>query len=49
LCKTKNGGYDMKYVIGAEIAKTVENIVNEDISPTIGSYYINKIKKEKGA
>lgn len=39
----------MKYVIGAEIAKTVENIVNEDISPTIGSYYINKIKKEKGA
>ncbi|HEX9026806.1 MAG TPA: BadF/BadG/BcrA/BcrD ATPase family protein [Clostridium sp.] len=26
----------------------IENIVDEDISPTIGAYYINKIKEEKG-
>lgn len=26
----------------------IENIVDEDISPTIGAYYINKIKAEKG-
>ena len=26
----------------------IEDIVDEEISPTIGAYYINKIKEEKG-